>query len=395
MKILSNIENSREIDNYIINLNKLEIDKFILFINKYSNNLFSNKFYVNSTLSLSIRKLIEFNIYCEIEYLNNLFNLVSINHKIKANSINDFINYIYIFNENISLYDFIIINKIIANNLIKYDLWLKKEFYVKYIHFTKNFINILNFKSESYFNCSNNKYIVKFPDIIRCFSNIRDIIFRFPYFQELDLKDDILNINFKISLYNKTNVEVLYNKKLNKLVKSNWDNILSKYCESSKHPSKKKKWIKSYEIYTKKLETGNKNLIVDGMNTFYYSESILNGINLKKLNLFIKKNLESNEYDNIIIVFYIKHYNIIKESQFDFQIKEIFANEIKINEKISIIFSPLYKDDDMLSLYLWLSSPNNYIMTKDNFTNHVKKFHDNLYNHGLWEYYILNKKISY
>ena len=69
-------------------------------------------------------------------------------------------------------------------------------------------------------------------------------------------------------------------------------------------------------------------------------------------------------------------------------------NHLDINDKIKIIFSPKYKDDVLLSLYMWLSNDKNYIGTNDEFKNHVKMFHSNLYQYGLWMYFLKTKKIS-
>ena len=93
---------------------------------------------------------------------------------------------------------------------------------------------------------------------------------------------------------------------------------------------------------------------MDGRNWFYqsyYNNDINNNLNINKINSFYNT-FNSKSYDNIkfIFVFNLKHKSLIEEINVD-----IYKNSI---------FTPRNVDDDIMSIYLWLSIQNSILYSK-------------------------------
>ena len=370
------LKTTKEIDNYIIKVcaNQHEFYDFICYYIKLDKN---SPLFVNSTLSLILRKMIQLEYHLQVNTLDYLF---KITRKIKVNSINYLIDYVTNHIDILSNNDLILCINIIDRNTNNYNLWLTEEYYIKLVKLIKSILEQNTMQSIIY-------------QISEKLTTI-DLIYRYPYFEEGESKEITSWIIQKLKSNQKDiNFDNLYNRKIRKLVKSSWNYIFENTYKDSKHKSRKKKWIKEYESFVDTLsKSEEKNLIVDGMNTFYKSAESDTYINIKLLLQFIKK-YDLASYENVYIVFYVKHRELLEENLKNI-IQKSNENHLDINDKIKIIFSPKYKDDDLLSLYMWLSNDKNYIGTNDEFKNHVKMFHSNLYQYGLWMYFLKTKKIS-
>lgn len=71
--------------------------------------------------------------------------------------------------------------------------------------------------------------------------------------------------------------------------------------------------------------------------------------------------------------------------------KEDFANI----QDLCIIYTPKGIDDDLISIYLWLSKQNSFIITNDKFTKHAHKFQENAHLRMCWEHIEYFQKRNY
>lgn len=144
----------------------------------------------------------------------------------------------------------------------------------------------------------------------------------------------------------------------------------------------RKKWLNDYHSVLQE----DVNHIVDGHNVFFNLKcEKTNLIDIPKLITFIHQRKD----DTLLFVFNSKHSDILKT------ITESYDTEINPDAKtqhgvknIRFIFTPRGKDDDLVSLSLWMNSVDNILYSKDMFDNHVKHFHDNQYWHSLWKWFL-------
>ena len=124
--------------------------------------------------------------------------------------------------------------------------------------------------------------------------------------------------------------------------------------------------------------------LIDGRNWYYKScQSTINDNNLDIKR--IKTDMEAiNKYDiSVIFIFHSRHKKVLKNacpSIFDI-----------------CIFTPFGKDDDIMSIYLWLSHPQTILLSKDRYTiySHIlKSMKDNSYYDEFWTRWNKTFKIS-
>lgn len=130
--------------------------------------------------------------------------------------------------------------------------------------------------------------------------------------------------------------------------------------------------------------------IVDGRNYFYDSKlKNSNFINIDKILKFIITRQKNNTM--VYIIFNSKHEELINDkikTNLDSFKKDSFKiDSLYVKTYIKFIYSPRNVDDDILSIYLWLSNIDNILFSNDQYHNYAKKIHDNLYWYGLWNYF--------
>tara|TARA_B100000575_G_scaffold170605_1_gene136548 strand:+ start:4508 stop:5515 length:1008 start_codon:yes stop_codon:yes gene_type:complete len=141
------------------------------------------------------------------------------------------------------------------------------------------------------------------------------------------------------------------------------------------------KWLINYTY----LLSNTSIHVVDGRNYFYDSKlENSNFININKILKFIITKQKNNKM--VYIIFNSKHEELINEKKNavldTFKIDSLYAKKY-----IKFIYSPRNVDDDVLSIYLWLSNIDNILFSNDQYHNYAKKIHDNLYWYGLWNYF--------
>lgn len=143
----------------------------------------------------------------------------------------------------------------------------------------------------------------------------------------------------------------------------------------------RKKWLKDYQCY---LNDGI-NHIIDGHNIFF-------NINFEKTNMIdlnmIKSFIDNHKTDNLLFVFNAKHKAILDTivKSYDTTVNTDASSQHGVMH-IRFIFTPRGKDDDLVSLSLWMSNITNILHSKDMFDNHVKHFHNNQYWYSFWKWF--------
>ena len=126
------------------------------------------------------------------------------------------------------------------------------------------------------------------------------------------------------------------------------------------------------------LKTLYKKLVIDGMNIVYNKNKVSNNyIDFKKLNCTLKAN---SNYNIIAIVFNIKHKATIEKYY------EQNTSQKENIRNVKFIYSPRNHNDDILTLYIWLSDINNNLLSNDNYHDHVKHIHNNNYLINMFRY---------
>jgi len=363
------------IDRFIMNLDvddEDDLDDLIAFMSCYISDEFGNENYFNSTLVLTIRSLIAFKYYIEIDSIINLIEKVANNDRVKANTIDVFIDYLdtycdHMETENMNLSIIVIHSNIIANNL-----WISEVSYVKLIELMRKFIGM---------NLHKNNLIM--TTILTC---IDTIIKRYPYFENIETRTIIDSLIKECTDNKLTGLDCNYDKMGSDLTAIVYHNVITKVYRNSGVDE-----LGCYNSFVEKMNKG-KTLIIDGKNIFHdTSGKERKYINIKGLTKFIKderdKKYSEREYNRIYVVFYCEHYKVLMEN-----LKELIESNdnyssIKFCDNLYIVLSPMKQNDDVLTLHLWLSRAGNYILTKDNFTDHAKTFHSNTYLYELWSYY--------
>lgn len=369
-------------DRYIINLNikdKDDLEDFIAFLTCYMGDDFDREYYFNSTLVLIMRKLIEFEYYIDTDSIVTLMERVSANDKIKANTISEYIAYLdknssRILSENMNLSIVVIHSSIIGNNL-----WISEETYVMFISLMLKFIDMKLYKD--------NMIIVT---ILTC---VNEIIVRYPYFENKAVRSIIDGLVAKCYGLGLIGLDCNYDEMSSKLIGILYDNVVAKPYRRSGIDS-----LGSYQTFVDDMKNDGKNLIIDGKNIFHdTSGKEKKYINIKGLRKFImnekEKKYTDHEYKSIYVVFYCEHYKVLEEHLKDL-IERKNHNSIEFCAHLHILLSPMKQNDDVLTLHLWLSGMNNYILTKDNFTDHAKSFHSDCYLYENWNYYYTSKTVS-
>jgi hypothetical protein len=116
------------------------------------------------------------------------------------------------------------------------------------------------------------------------------------------------------------------------------------------------------------------NYIVDGRNRFYTGT----GIDIVALTAFVGH--MNSAGSKFVVVFNAKFRRLIHTR----------CTAAVIHR---CIFAPDGIDDDLLSIYLWLSSPMSYIITADNYNNHAAKLAGNKYLEGLWHNWLARFRV--
>jgi hypothetical protein len=368
------------LDRFIINLNNTDeddLEDFIAFLTCYLDEKYDDENYFNSTLVLILRKLVDFNNYIDIESIVKLFERVNDNDKIKGNAIVGLINYIDSFYERLVIENMNIIVIVIHSCIIKNNLWISEESYVRLIGLMSKFIDR---------GLHNNNIIM--TSLLMCIDNI---IKRYPYFENISVRTEINKLITKCNSVGLVGLDCKFNNMSSNLINIVYDNVITKV-----HRKSGIDLLNGYNSFVEQLNKGI-NLIIDGKNIFHdTSASDCKYINIKGLYKYIKgekiKKYSDREYNHIYIVFYSNHYKVL-ESHLKDLIESSDHNSIKFCDHLHIILSPVNQNDDILTLHLWLSKPNNYIMTKDNFTDHVKSFHSDQYLYEIWCYYYGSKVV--
>jgi hypothetical protein len=124
-------------------------------------------------------------------------------------------------------------------------------------------------------------------------------------------------------------------------------------------------------------------IIFDGANIGYFNNN-QKELDFERINIIIN-------HDNFKC---ISKYIILNERHRDTipnKYKDLFIKDDLIN----LIFTPKGLDDDLISLYIWLSKSNSYLVTNDKFTIHKHKIQDNLYLKKSWTYMEYYQKKNY
>ena len=114
----------------------------------------------------------------QLEYhlqVNTLDYLFKITRKIKVNSINYLIDYVTNHIDILSNNDLILCINIIDRNTNNYNLWLTEEYYIKLVKLIKSILE------------QNTILAMIFKIVTE--SNIIDLIYRYPYFEEGESKE--------------------------------------------------------------------------------------------------------------------------------------------------------------------------------------------------------------
>ena len=124
-------------------------------------------------------------------------------------------------------------------------------------------------------------------------------------------------------------------------------------------------------------------IIFDGANIGYFNNN-QKELDFERINLVINH----SNFNNII------KYIILNERH-RYTIPNKYKENFNKDDFINIIFSPKGLDDDLISLYIWLSKSNSYLVTNDKFTIHKHKIQDNLYLKKSWTYMEYYQKKNY
>lgn len=124
-------------------------------------------------------------------------------------------------------------------------------------------------------------------------------------------------------------------------------------------------------------------IIFDGANIGYFNKN-QKELDFERINLIINHNNFNN----------IKKYIILNERHRD-TIPNKYKNLFIKDDLINLIFTPKGLDDDLISLYIWLSKSNSYLVTNDKFTIHKHKIQENLYLKKSWAYMEYYQKKNY
>lgn len=369
-------------DRYIMYLNTEDTDDledFIAFLTCYMGDDFDKEYYFNSTLVLIMRKLIEFEYCIDSDSIIKLMECVSANDKIKANTISEFIAYLdkntdSILNENMNLSVVVIHSAIIGNNL-----WISEETYVMFVSLMVKFIDMELYKGN-----------MIITTILRC---VNDIIARYPYFENIEVKSLIDKFIEGCNHLGLIGLDCNYENMSSNLIGKLYDNVITKPYRKSGLDS-----LSSYHTFIDRMNIGGKTLIIDGKNIFHDTAGKERKyINIKGLRKYIisekEKKYSDHEYKSIYVVFYCEHYKVLEEHLKDL-IEHKNHNSIEFCAHLHILLSPMKQNDDVLTLHLWLSGMNNYILTKDNFTDHAKSFHSDCYLYENWNYYYTSRVVA-
>jgi hypothetical protein len=138
-------------------------------------------------------------------------------------------------------------------------------------------------------------------------------------------------------------------------------------------------------------------VIIDGRNWFYAD----NGLNVHAIQRYMSPDANQElgnmisthakkigiQFDlamlyqrNVLVVFNEKHIDTIR----------------RYNPQMSdqCIYTPRGVNDDLFILYMWLSNPGSFIISRDNYTDHATRLTGNKYMEGLWSQWISLYKIS-
>ena len=369
------------IDRFIMNLNADtddDLDDFITFMNCYTDDEFDKEHYFNSTFVLIMRKLIAFDYYIDKDDIINLFKYVTANDRIKANTIDVYIDYLEHNCKTMKMDDMNMSITIIHSNIIGNNLWISEVNYLKLIELVQNFI-LMDFHKGN----------LIITTILTC---IDAIIKRYPYFEKPEIKKEIDSLVRNCFENDLVGLSCDYDSMSANLVSLVYHNVITKV-----HKDYDIDELGRYKSFVDQFGIG-KNLIIDGKNIFHdTSASDKKYINFKGLSKFIEvekeKKYSERTYNKIYVVFYCEHYKVLKAQLKDL-IESSDYNSIKFCDHVYIVLSPVKQNDDVLTLHLWLSRAGNYIMTKDNFTDHAKTFHSNTYLYEIWCYYYSNMLVN-
>jgi hypothetical protein len=411
------VDKKRDIDNSILNCkNNFEIfdiiNKNVVDIENPENMLKLRSY------SLIVDKLIDLN-----EYILSPFiiywaeNVITVDKKnINVKFIKSIFDYLDKFENKFEHDDKLLYLLYLSSLITDNNLWIDSDLYNRIIKFINKFDN--NDKVNEYLYIVYQKIGSKFPyfleqkfdkSLYRFHTSVMDtgLQYHINELKEIILSNNILKIPIDVKKRKKINLNVInalkcslniYTKFDDINIRENIDLLKSVDIEgvlnvddeddnesdenkknrdislNDKYKNQHKDWLNKYDKICHILKKYNTSIIIDGMNCFYnIKKKETNNIDIDKLKKVCNNLIKNYEY--IFIVFNIKHKNIIE--------KEL-END-KIMGILNIIYSPRGKNDDILAIYLWLENFRNRIATKDEFTDHVKYFHDNLYFYNLWK----------
>lgn len=369
------------LDRFIMNLDstdKEDLNDLIAIMTCYLDDEFPYNHCFNSTMVLIIRQLISFGYYIDIDSIIKMIEKISKNDKIKSNSIAEIIEYLMTYIDNATKDNMNTIIITIHSIMIGNNLWITEDTYL-------NIINLMIKYFEKGLHVDN----IIITTVLTC---VNTIIARYPYFEKVAIKATINSFVAKCDELKLVGLDINYDVMSDHLIKLVYDNVVTKIHRNSGLDE-----LGQYGKYIDQMNIGQ-NLIIDGKNIFHNtSGKDQKYINFSGLIKFIGKEKDKKPiertYNRIYVVFYCEHYKVLKDKLND-MIESSDHNSIKFCDHLYIILSPIKKNDDILTLHLWLSKHNNYLLTKDNFTDHAKSFHSNIYIYENWNYFYMNRLVK-
>lgn len=313
-----NIEFNRK----IMNCNSSQEFLQIIFFVKSIMWSYNYEFIKISTIKLLLNKNLElkFNLYDIFNYSVDIFQFINHLNKIEINLsfIESLVNIIYI--------DYISI--ISKNNKIP-------EVYPCILKWIFDYLS----------------YIIIYPSS-ECIKKLRRINYERRYFKSFERNSIILDQYPKISR------QQIINFKMIKNILFQIASIILNSIDKSSF-----KWIDSLFLKEKYLKVKKKivsgTFIIDGRNWYFKNSNNVqfNNIDLKRI-IFDMQNILKNK-TSVVFVFHRRHKDIL------------FQKCPKLVDYT--IFTPFDKDDDIMTLYLWLINPGTILISKDKYNNYAQK----------------------